>query len=88
MPFDINTYLNSLSDNTVYINLSGLIKLKKITKIINKFRYFYYSLKFKKQFIKWLWKSREKKIIEKYHPKYLLEYLEDNTDLDEFLNNW
>jgi len=48
----------------------------------------YYHLKFKKNFIKWLWKSKEKKIIEKYHPKYLLENLEDNTDLDEFLNNW
>ena len=64
------------------------IKTNKILKIINKFRSLYYQLKFKKHFIKWLWKSREKQIEEKYHPKYLLENLDENTDLDEFLNNW
>jgi hypothetical protein len=77
------------------INLDGklnlkndLKKLNKILKIINKFRNMYYQLKFKKHFIKWLWKSRERYIAEKYHPKYLLENLDENTDLDEFLNNW
>jgi Leucine-rich repeat (LRR) protein len=65
-----------------------LRKLNKILKIINKFRSFYYHLKFKKRFIKWLWKSKEKQIAEKYHPKYLLENLEENTDLDDFLDNW
>ena len=57
-------------------------------KIINKFRDLYYHLKFKKHFIKWLWKSKEKKIMEKYHPKYLWENLEEKTDLDEFLEKW
>ena len=64
------------------------IKTNKILKIINKFRSLYYQLKFKKHFIKWLWKSRERYFAEKYHPKYLLENLDENTDLDEFLNNW
>jgi hypothetical protein len=26
--------------------------------------------------------------VDKYHPKYLLENLKEDTDLDEFLNNW
>jgi len=65
-----------------------LNKLKNLFNMLNKFRDFYYSSKFKKQFIKWLWKSKEKQIAEKYHPKYLLDNLEYNTDLDEFLNNW
>ena len=63
-------------------------QLNEILNIINKFRHLYYSLKFKKNFIKWLWKSREKQIMEKYHPNHLLENLDENTDLDEFLNNW
>ena len=69
-------------------NNSSLIKIKQNIKILNNFRYLYYSLQFKKQLIKWLWKSKEKEIMEKYHPKYLLENLKEDTDLDEFLNNW
>jgi Leucine-rich repeat (LRR) protein len=67
---------------------NNLINVKQNIKIINNFRHLIYSLRSKKRFIKWLWKSREKKIMEKYHPKYLLENLEENADLDEFLNNW
>jgi hypothetical protein len=74
--------------NILDITNNNLIELKKNIEIVNNFLDLYYSLPFKKQFIKWLWKSREKKITEKYHPKYLLENLEENTDLDEFLNNW
>ena len=65
-----------------------MCELNMIIKKINIFRNIYYQLKFKKHFIKWLWKSRERYIAEKYHPKYLLENLDENTDLDEFLNNW
>ena len=67
---------------------NSLMKIKQNIKIVNNFRHLNYSLKFKKHFIKWLWKSREKQIMEKYHPKYLLDNLEENADLDEFLNNW
>jgi hypothetical protein len=77
--------------NPIYydeVDVENLKKLNKILKIISKFRDLYYHLKFKKHFIKWLWKSKEKQIIEKYHPKYLLENLEENTDLDEFLEKW
>jgi hypothetical protein len=70
-------------------NLSTLEK-NIIIKILNNFRYLYYSLKFKKRFRDWLWvKIREPKIRKIYHPKYLIENLPDEeTDLDEVLNNW
>ena len=49
----------------------------------------YYSLRIKKQLRKFLWeKVRKKKIMDKYHPKYLLENLQENENLDDFLNNW
>ena len=67
---------------------NSLIKVKQNIQIVNNFRHLNYSLRSKKRFMKWLWKSREKKIMEKYHPNYLLENLEEDTDLDEFLNNW
>ena len=96
------TYLHSLPEKILYfyypnnpicnildINNNSLIKVKQNIKIVNNFRYLYFSLKFKKQLRKWLWeKVREKKIIDKYHPNYLLENLEENADLDKFLNNW
>ena len=70
-------------------NNNNLIKVKQNIKILNNFRHLYYSLQFKKQLRKLLWeKIREKQIMNKYHPNYLLENLEENTDLDEFLNNW
>ena len=59
--------------------------------ILIKFRYLYYSLKFKKQFKYLLWeKIRKPKIIQKYRPECLLELLENNetNDLDVILNNW
>jgi Leucine-rich repeat (LRR) protein len=95
------TYLPTLPEKIVYlyypnnpicnildINNNSLIKVKQNVKILNNFRHLYYSVRFKKQLIKWLWKSREKQIMKKYHPNYLLDNLEENTDLDEFLNNW
>ncbi len=73
--------------NTYYINDSNLTK--QSIRIINNFRHLYYCLKFKKQFRKILWeKIREKKLIKKYHPTYLIENLTEDTDLDIFLSNW
>ena len=59
-------------------------------RVLNQFRYLYYSLKFKKQLRDWLWvKIREPKIREKYHHMYLLENLHDeDADLDEVLDAW
>jgi Leucine-rich repeat (LRR) protein len=55
----------------------------------NSFRHLYYSLKFKNQFRNWLWeKVRKPKIEKKYHPNYLIQKLDENTDLDTVLINW
>ena len=58
-------------------------------KRLNRFRYLYYCLKFKKRFRDWLWvKIREPKIQLKYSHDYLVEHLHEDTDLDELLQNW
>ena len=67
-------------------------EIKKIN-ICNRFRELYYILKYKKRFLHWLLKSREKQIQEQYHPKHLLDFIEknpeaDNEILDEFLKSW
>jgi hypothetical protein len=80
-----NNPIYNILDNT---NSNTLIKIKLNIKILNNFHHLYNCLQFKKQFTKWLWKSREKKIMEKYHPNYLLENLDENADLDKFLNDW
>jgi Leucine-rich repeat (LRR) protein len=90
--FPENLRLLDYGNNPIYEiideNIITIVKYK--INIINKFRFMYYCVKFKKQFRKWLWtKIREPKIIKKYHPKYLIEHLADeNTDLDIVLNNW
>jgi Leucine-rich repeat (LRR) protein len=82
-------YPNNPICNILDIDNNSLIKVKQNIKIVNNFRYLYYCLQFKKQLRKWLWeKVREKQIVKRYHPNYLLENLKKNTDLDEFLNNW
>jgi hypothetical protein len=61
---------------------------KKQIYVLNRFRWLYYSLKFKKRFRDWLWiRVREPQIREKYHPRYL-ENLDEEADLDEVLENW
>ena len=55
---------------------------------LNNFRHLYWCLKFKKQLNKWLWeKIREPKIMKQYHPNYLFKNLQEDTDLNKFLNN-
>jgi hypothetical protein len=92
------TYLPELNERLKSINIMNIEIydipnekydiLQKI-KIINKFRKLYYSLKFKKQFRKWLWELvREPKIMQKYHPSYLSENLNEETNLEHFLENW
>jgi len=77
-------------NNLIYkiVNNDSLFQIKQIIQLLNNFRHLYYCLKFKNQLRKWLWKSKEKEIMEKYHPKYLLENLGDEDDLDTVLNNW
>jgi Leucine-rich repeat (LRR) protein len=95
------TYLPNLPENILHFiywdnpicdildnDNNSLMKVKQNIQIVNNFRHLIYSLRSKKRFMKWLWKSKEKKIMEKYNPNYLLENLKEDTDLDEFLNNW
>jgi phage anti-repressor protein len=65
-----------------------LNEIKQIIKKLNDCRHLYYCIKFKKQFKYWLWELiRQPKIIQKYHPTYLMDYL-DVEDLDVVLDNW
>jgi Leucine-rich repeat (LRR) protein len=81
--FDIICSYNQLtnSDNRDVIN-------EKL-RVLNQFRYLYYSQKFKKRFRDWLWvKIREPKIRERYSHDYLVKNLHEDTDLDDLLENW
>ena len=78
-------------NNPIYEIVKGgsLIKIKKNIQLLNSCRHLYYCLQFKKQLRKWLWeKVREKHIMDKYYPKYLIENLDEHDDLDTFLDNW
>jgi len=75
------------SENDFFSNDELKIIKSKIA-ILNKFRYLYYCLRWKKKFTKWLWKIREPQIQQKYHPRYLLEHLTEDDELEEFLEKW
>jgi len=78
-------------NNHIYniIGSNDFFKIIKNIQISNNFRYLYYCLKYKKQFRKWLWeKIREPKIMKMYNPRYLLENVKEDDDLDIVLQNW
>ena len=73
-------------------NFNNNNKVSKLN-ILLRFREFYFFTKFRFQFHKWLWKSREKQIIEKYNPQHLNSIIQLNENnpnfiLDEFLEKW
>ena len=77
--------------NPIYniINSDNVNIVKEKVKNLNKFRLLYYCIKYKNKFRKWLWDIREKKAIEKYNPKYLIENLvSEDIDLDTVLDKW
>jgi hypothetical protein len=78
------------NDNPIYeiINSSAIDTIKRKIRVLNQFRYLYYSLKFKKRFRDWLWvKVREPKIREQYSTANLLKLLEKD-DLEHVLDTW
>ena len=99
---DMNSHLSYIDfrNNEVYdiigfysvheIHVTNMLKNKILQ--LNRFRHFFFSLRLKKRFISWLWKSREKRIREAFHYKHLLKFLEENENeseaLDKFLNDW
>ena len=83
-------YLNEKIEKLDYSNnpIYEMGDIKKL-RVLNRFRYLYYCLKYKKRFRDWLWvKIREPKIREKYSHDYLVANLREDTDLDEFLEKW
>ncbi len=74
-------------NNPIYdIIENDIQKLRKL----NKFRLLYFSIKYKKQFMNWLWEFvRKPKIEEMYHPSNLLKFMNENkTNWEEELENW
>ena len=79
------------NNNPIYeiINSDVIDIIDRKIRLLNQFRYLYYSLKYKKRFRDLLWiKIREPKIREKYSHDYLVKNLHEDTDLDKLLNNW
>jgi Leucine-rich repeat (LRR) protein len=76
-------------NNNPICEIIGVKAPIKQLNIFNKFKYLYYSLKYKKRFRDLLWvKIREPKIKIKYSHDYLVKHLHEDTDLDELLHNW
>ena len=83
----IINYINNPIYEIINTNDKQIIKQK--LRVLNQFKYLYYSLKFKKRFRDLLWtKIREPKIREKYSHDYLVVNLHEDTDLDDLLENW
>jgi hypothetical protein len=102
-------YIDNIDDTILFYNdnndsgypnfyngcfIPNLIDINDMMIKINKFKFFYYSNKFRKQFIDWLYiKVREPIIKNKYSPTNLMELLKniDENDEDAFndiINNW
>lgn len=83
--------LPALNTKLTYINcdlLCSFILYSNKIKILMKFRFTFYCLKFKNKFKKWLWeKVREPKVMTKFHPTHL-NALKDNDNLEVFLEDW
>ena len=58
---------------------------ERIKQIEGRFKYTYYCVNLKEGLMKWLWKSREKIAMEKYHPDKLVEILKNGYDA---LDDW
>ena len=81
-----NNPISEILDNN---NSYSLFQIKKKIQTLNNFCHLYYCLQFKKQFRKWLWeKVRESNITKLYNPKYLVDNLNEEDDLDAVLDNW
>jgi Leucine-rich repeat (LRR) protein len=73
-------------NNPIYnIIEDDIQKLRKL----NKFRNFYYSLKYKQQFMNWLWELvRKPKIEQMYHPTNLMKFMNENENWEDEIENW
>ena len=84
-----NTSKKAFYEIVLLYNIRSFRQVKKNIRVFKYFRHLWYCLQYKKQFKKWLWeKVREPKIKKLYDPKYLVENLGEDDDLDEVLKNW
>ena len=73
-----------------FMNTNVARDIARIINKINKFKYTYICLKFKTQIMKWLWKMRERRASELYHPINLIKLLNkvSEEEVDEALEKW
>jgi hypothetical protein len=76
---------NYRMDYTLYGDLDDdLSTIKRKTKILNRFKYIYYLIRFKRRFRDFLWfKVREPRIKEQFHPKHLSRYKDNDKKNEE-----
>ena len=79
-------------EGTIYLNIRYV---NDITNKLNKFKFVYYTLKYKSRFRYWLWEIvRQRNIKDKYSPDKLEEILEkmndpnDNNEFNNLIDNW
>jgi hypothetical protein len=80
---------NNPISNIVY-NRKTTIHKKNINTLY-KFKYTFYTLKYKKQLRTWMWNTIEKNAINKYSPdklNNLIDGIEDEDAFQEVLNSW
>jgi hypothetical protein len=89
LPQNLETFVCVNNPIYYFVNSNRLFEMKQNIQLLHKFRHLYYCLRLRKHFRKWLWeKVREPNIMKIYHPKYLIENLGDDDDLDTVLSNW
>jgi Leucine-rich repeat (LRR) protein len=88
--FYSNFNLYDIERHSYFINSFVARDISIIINKINKFKYIYHCLKYKRQIMKWLWKMRERRATELYHPSNLIKLLETVTEdeIDEALEKW
>ena len=82
--------LHNVEEYSYFMNTIVARDIARIINKLNKIKYTYNCLKCKIQFIKWLWKMREKRATELYHPSNLIKLLESvmEDEIDEALEKW
>jgi Leucine-rich repeat (LRR) protein len=91
---NINLYIICYPHNTLPYKELNRECINKTNKILRKFRYTFYSMKFKNKFRNWLWeKVRLPKVQTNYHPSNLRLLLndvneDDSEKFDKVIEDW
>jgi Leucine-rich repeat (LRR) protein len=67
---------------TIYKN-RNIQHINNVNKILKKWKYLFYCLKFKKKFNILLWKIREKIAIKNFHPSKIIKLLEKGINIED-----